>query len=92
MSSTGSAYNDIMIDNTEDNLLVGGGGNDTIVVTEGYDVLKGGPGNDDYDLTDTSTSSSRQMMALLYKMCLKLMRVCCTHSRLTPTIKAYISL
>ena len=50
----GSAYNDIMIDNAEDNLLVGGGGNDTIMVTEGYDVLKGGPGHDAYDFTNAT--------------------------------------
>lgn len=50
----GSAYNDIVIDNAEDNLLVGGGGNDTIVVTQGYDVLEGGPGHDVYDLVNAS--------------------------------------
>ena len=50
----GSAYNDFMIDNAEDNFLVGGGGNDTIMVTEGYDVLKGGPGHDVYDFTNAT--------------------------------------
>ena len=50
----GSTYNDLIIDDSEDNLLVGGGGNDTIAVSEGYDVLQGGPGLDTYDLTNAT--------------------------------------
>lgn len=50
----GSTYNDLIIDNAEDNLLAGGGGNDTIMVSEGYDVLQGGPGHDIYHLTNAT--------------------------------------
>jgi Ca2+-binding RTX toxin-like protein len=50
----GSTYNDLILDSAEDNLLFGGGGNDTITVSEGYDVLQGGPGHDIYDFTNAT--------------------------------------
>ena len=48
----GSMYNDTLIDNDEDNVLAGQAGNDTIMVSSGYDILRGGPGADWYDLSD----------------------------------------
>ena len=48
----GSMYNDTLIGNDEDNVLAGQAGNDTITASSGYDILRGGPGSDWYDLSD----------------------------------------
>ena len=53
-SLTGSAYDDILVGNDENNIIKGSGGDDFIVPAGGYDILLGGSGSDFYYLESSS--------------------------------------
>jgi len=52
----GTMYNDTLRGNENDNVLVGQGGDDTLIPMPGggYDILNGGKGKDLYYLSDTN--------------------------------------
>jgi hypothetical protein len=55
----GSAYGDLMEGTSDDDVLVGGGGNDRIVGRAGEDVLRAGPGRDRILTRDAATDLIR---------------------------------